>query len=1025
MGGFTVSIDGVALPDERWHRRHASALVKLLALAPRAQLHRDRVIDALWPDVDPDLALPRLHKAAHFARQALGERDAVVTKAEVVSLFPGVAVDVDLIAFETAADAALGTGGHSIDACAAALALYRGELLPADLHEPWAEQPRLRLAARYEQLLRRDRRWPDLLRLDPTDEQSHLELLREAVVAGDRASTLRRYAEMERILGEELGIAPGAEAVALLEQAMKARPRPPVTHAPRPRSRINETLVERDRELAALRRVVRIVMRSGRGAVVAISGEAGSGKSALVRAFVDELDDMVVAMGGCDDLLAPRSLGPFHDMADALPDVADALSGPGQPDDVFPALLRSLTARPTAVVVEDVHWADDATLDAIRYLSRRIAAMSAVLLLTFREEDVDAAHPLRRMLGSLSGSFMERIEPASLSVEAIRRLGGVDDQQAADIHSITKGNPFFVTEVLDADGDGVPATVRDAVLGRVGRLPPAVRKLAERLAVVPSRAERSLAETLAGTEPAAIGILERCGVITGWPEHVAFRHELARRAIERSLTTSELIQANRDVLDVLLRQPAIEPSRIVHHAAAATRNDLLVTYGPVAATDAQEAGAHRQAAETLRVVLQHTDRLDPITRAELLTRRAYSLYVVNDYENALPCADSAVAVAEDSTDPVILSEALITLARITVFARGPTNARLAAERAVRILEGVGDETRLATALIELARTHSNLPTIGVIAQPSAAGVRHAQRAVALCERLGRDDLLAQALCYLGSSRLAQGDPRGTDDLECALRTASAQTRPETRVRIYVNAAGSAFRAGRRSDAERYVTAGLQEASDGEFAAGRYRLHLTSAAIAASSGPWDRAVDELQRLVTSPGKPGLMALLARGLLARLLARRGDPSAARVLDEALTDPAAGTDSYVAGPLAVAQLELAWLAGSVEQVAPAVRTAWTMATQSGHTAMVGELSGYLRRAGYPVTDLSTDIPGPWASSLAGRWWDTAQAWQGLGERYEQGVELAQFGDDEARTAGLAILESLGARATITRVLAEPAGL
>ena len=88
-----------------------------------------------------------------------------------------------------------------------------------------------------------------------------------------------------------------------------------------------------------------------------------------------------------------------------------------------------------------------------------------------------------------------------------------------------------------------------------------------------------------------------------------------------------------------------------------------------------------------------------------------------------------------------------------------------------------------------------------------------------------------------------------------------------------------------------------------------------------------------------------------------------------------------------------------------------------------MVGELSGYLRRAGCPVTDLSTDIPGPWASSLAGRWWDAAQAWQGLGERYEQGVELAQFGDDEARTAGLAILESLGARATITRVLAGPA--
>jgi hypothetical protein len=229
------------------------------------------------------------------------------------------------------------------------------------------------------------------------------------------------------------------------------------------------------------------------------------------------------------------------------------------------------------------------------------------------------------MLGSLSGSFMERIEPAPLSVDAIRRLGGVDDQQAADIHSITKGNPFFVTEVLDADGDGVPATVRDAVLGRVGRLPPAVRKLAERLAVVPSRAERSLAETLAGTEPAAIGILERCGVITGWPEHVAFRHELARRAVEESLPPNRRLVLHRRALEALADPPAARESSL--RGSSTTPQPPRATTSSSPWTRRRDrrpgSGAHRQAAETLRVVLQHTDRLDHITRAELLTRRAY------------------------------------------------------------------------------------------------------------------------------------------------------------------------------------------------------------------------------------------------------------------------------------------------------------------------------------------------------------------------------------------------------------------
>jgi len=154
LGGFTVCVDGVALPAGEWKRRNAAALVKLLALAPRARLHRDRVVDALWPEVDLDAALPRLHKAAHFARQTLRSRDAVVLKDEVVSLFPGDVLDIDVAAFEAAADAALRPGAGSADACTAAAALYRGELLPDDLGEPWSEEPRGRLRSRFVQLLR-------------------------------------------------------------------------------------------------------------------------------------------------------------------------------------------------------------------------------------------------------------------------------------------------------------------------------------------------------------------------------------------------------------------------------------------------------------------------------------------------------------------------------------------------------------------------------------------------------------------------------------------------------------------------------------------------------------------------------------------------------------------------------------------------------------------------------------------------------------------------------------------------------
>jgi DNA-binding SARP family transcriptional activator len=1047
LGGFTVSVDGVVLPTGRWRHRQAAALVKLLALAPRARLHRDRVVDALWPDITLEAALPRLYKAAHYARQALDARDAVVLKDETVSLFPGAGLDVDATAFQTVADAALRPGASTVEACTEAIALYRGELLPDDLNEPWSEEPRQRVRSRFEQLLRGARRWHDLLRLDRADEEAHVELLREAVLAGDRVAALRRYEEMERILDKDLGVAPSPEAVALRERVLAPRslvPRPPahggaprVAAPARGRPGIGETLLERDDELATLLRVVRSVTRTGRGAVVLVTGEAGSGKSSLTRAFLDRLDDdVVVAVGGCDDLLAPRSLGPFRDMAEAQPDLALALSGGGQPEEIFPALLRFLAAAPTVVVVEDVHWADDVTLDAIRYLSRRVPGVPAILLLTFRPEDVDATHPLRRILGSLDSSSNRRIELAPLSVGAVRRLAGVDQAEAAEIHRVTRGNPFFVTEVLEAGGDGVPATVRDAVLAKVGRLPPATRRLAERLAVVPSRTERWLAESLAGGDPDVLVPAERSGVISGGLDHVSFRHELARRAIEVSLTPGELVQANREVLDILLRQPHIEPARIVHHAVRALRVDPLVRYGPVAAAAAAGAGAHRQAAETLRVVLEHADRLDQATHARLLTQRAYSLYLVNEYEAALPCAASAISVAEESQDPVVHAEALMALSRIVFFARGPMAARQAADRAVRILEAVGDDARLAAALIELARAHSNLATVGIVAQPGADAVRFAERALAMCDRLQRDDLRAQALCYLGSGRLALGDPHGADDVERALALGTAEPRLDTRARgfplsmvayvtrIYVNAAGSAHRAGRLAEAERYVAAGLRLAADGDFAAGMYRLRLTSAAVSASTGDWERAIAELRQLVAGPGQPGVMALLARSVLARLLARRGDPEAGDVLAEALRDPVSAGDSYVAGPLAVAQVELGWLAGTVDGVPPPVWRALELAAHSRHTAAQAELCVYLRRAGQVGSAAPADAPGPWAPALAGRWRDAAAAWKQLGERYEQAVELAWSGeDDQARAAGLHILKDLGATATIARVLARDA--
>ncbi|MBL7501201.1 hypothetical protein I6A84_25065 [Frankia sp. CNm7] len=248
LGEFEVLLSGdpaasepVVVPVAAWGRRQAMSLVKLLALAPGRRLHRERVLDALWPEVPVDEAAPRLHKAAHYARRALGGGDGVVLRGETVALCPDRRVAVDAEVFEAAARRALAgdampwdiagpwdTSGprdasgprdeaRRVDLAAAAHAasLYRGPLLPDDLYEPWTWPGRDRLFLLYTRLLRAAGHWERLLLEDPADEQAHLALMRRHAARGDRQGALRQFERLERALRDELGVPPGPTAVAL------------------------------------------------------------------------------------------------------------------------------------------------------------------------------------------------------------------------------------------------------------------------------------------------------------------------------------------------------------------------------------------------------------------------------------------------------------------------------------------------------------------------------------------------------------------------------------------------------------------------------------------------------------------------------------------------------------------------------------------------------------------------------------------------------------------------------------------
>jgi AAA ATPase domain len=273
----------------------------------------------------------------------------------------------------------------------------------------------------------------------------------------------------------------------------------------------DSVLLERASELATLERSL-AKARDGRGSLVLVSGEAGVGKTALVRAFCDmHRGPARVLWGLCDPLFTPRPLGPLLDMAEAaggeLAEMAQAAGA--RPHDAALALRRELGGRqPAIVVVDDAQWADQATLDVIRLLASRLAGVRAVVIVTYRDDELDRWHPLRIVVGEIgAGQAIARIRLNPLSLAAVTDLAARHGASPTELYGKTLGNPFFVTEVLAGGGVGVPPTVRDAVLARAARLSPAASDVLEAVAIVPSQVELWLLDRLIDD---ASGHLEEC-----------------------------------------------------------------------------------------------------------------------------------------------------------------------------------------------------------------------------------------------------------------------------------------------------------------------------------------------------------------------------------------------------------------------------------------------------------------------------------------------------------------------------------
>ena len=762
-------------------------------------------------------------------------------------------------------------------------------------------------------------------------------------------------------------------------------------------------LLERDQFLKDLE-TIRNDVAAGKGRFVLVSGEAGIGKTALVERFAEEHEH--VLWGACDALFTPRPLGPLHDIAQQTHGKLLRLLEEGAPcGPIFSAVLDELQSesRLTITVIEDIHWADESTLDLIKFLGRRIHRTKAMIIVTHRDDEIATDHPVRLVLGDLPYRSVTRLRLPPLSEAAVDTLTRRADRRIDDFYAVTGGNPFFVTEVLASKDPDVPVTVTDAVLSRVTRLSPAAREMLELVSVIPAKAEMWLVAEM--IDPGT-SVLEEClssGMLRSDGEAFAFRHELARRATEASLGLPRQRTLHSRVLErLLVRKSEALLSRIVHHAVQAGDIATVIAYAPVAARKAAALNAHREAAAHYATALSHAHSLAPEERAELLECCSYEFYLSGQADKALTVRRQAVDLWKELGVELRRGDNLRWVSRLSWGVGHRKEAEAYAAEAVTVLESLPPGP-------ELAMAYSNRAQLHMLAQELEDAVSWGSRAIELAQKLGATETLVHALNNVGTAELFAYNDEGRLKLEESLRLALANNLHHHAARAYTNLAFLTVKNRKYDLAVDHLENGIAHSTEFDLF---YRLHLLAsrARLHFDMGNWDQAADDAGFVLGHSRVAAVTKISALAVLGHLRVRRGDPDATGLLAEAHNLAIENGELQRVGPVASASAELAWLNGDHQRLVAAARSILQMASGHHDRWIQDEFEFWLWRARLSSLRPPVSSITPYSLQRSGDWRAAAAAWKEIGCPYEEAIALAD-GDEVSQRAALDLLEKLGA--------------
>lgn len=747
--------------------------------------------------------------------------------------------------------------------------------------------------------------------------------------------------------------------------------------------------------------------RNGEGRLVLVSGEAGMGKTVLLEAFQRQTRGDRWLWGACDGLLTPRPLGPLFDIAAQAGGELAALCRDGAARDRLFTAFRGQIDSPgalTVVVIEDVHWADEATLDLLSFAGRRLGRSRALLLATYRDDELADDHPFRIVLGDLATQrATRRMRLRPLSEEAVRALAGERDVDAGELYRVTGGNPFYVSEIVAAGWPAVPPTVRDVVAARLARLSTATRRAVETAAVIGARVDLPLLSSV--LDGSSVDECLATGILVDDGSGVRFRHELVRLAVEAGIPPHRQTELHVRLLAALEERGDADPALLAHHAEGAVDEKAVLRHAPEAARRSAALGAHREAVAQYERALRFAHERDRPGVAALQEGVAGEYALLDRWEEAEGALRGALELRRRLGDDLSVGEDLRMLSRaLWRLCRGEEEMRTA-EEAVRVLAALPSGRELAWAYARLGPIYCGAGRID-------EGLELLGKARELGELLHEPGLVSYVLNQQGLTLVERGRD-GTESIDQALGIALDADLQEAAGLAYTNLQEAAARRSMFAEAERYYAEGMAYCEERELGVYSVCLQGWRAVTLGLLGRWDEAADISAAMLDRQGISPVNRLNPLRVLGSIRGRRGEPGAWELLDEALELAEGNGEPLWIVAVRAARAELRWISGQPDLAAAEAREGYDRGLGRTDPWLFGSVAIWLFRLQQPIGETS-GRPEPFALEMAGDWQQAAAAWERLGRPYDAALVRLASSDEAALRQALVTVDDLGAQAT-----------